>query len=211
MAPTPPHVLVFPAPLKGHLSPMLKLAEVLSIEGLFVTLLTTDHAGRQLGLVDARLSRCPGVSLRSIPDGLAVDHPRTVGQFKDALRSLNRRSREEYRDLLVSLSEEADDGRPPVTCAIVDAILPSAAEVTEELGIPVMAFHTSGPCSFWTYLWIPKLIEQGEVPFPGKRNLHDEPRTHDPCMFFDPDDATPLQTDATWTSSFEVYRGWRAT
>ncbi|MQM19638.1 hypothetical protein Taro_052647 [Colocasia esculenta] len=168
MALAPPlHVLAFASPLQGHLSPMLKLAEALAIKGLLVTFLTTEHVYHRLGGADAPLCCRDGLRLRSVPDGLPADHPRLAGHLGEVMRSLRDTSREKYRELLVSLGKGEPDGLPPVTCTIVDAFLPFAAEVAAELGIPVMAFRTSGPCSFWAYFFVPKLIEQGEVPFPA--------------------------------------------
>ncbi|CAA6655066.1 unnamed protein product [Spirodela intermedia] len=160
MAAAPPHVLLLPLPLLGHVSPMLKLAKVLSLRGLLVTFLTTEHVHRRLS-ADEGLNCRPGFSFRSIPDGLPADHPRSGGQFTELVKSLGAQIYEKYRDLLVSLREPW-----PVTCTIVDGLLPFAAEVGEELEIPVIVFRTSGPCSFWTYFCIPRLIEAGEIPFP---------------------------------------------
>ncbi|MQM16224.1 hypothetical protein Taro_049178 [Colocasia esculenta] len=158
------HVLAFASPLQGHLSPMLKLAEALAIEGLLVTFLTTEHVYHKLGGADAPLCRRrQGLRLRSVPDGLPADHPRLAGHLWEIMQSLRDTSGEKYRELLVPLGKEEPDGWPPVTCTIVDALLSFAAE---ELGIPVMAFRAGSPCSFWAYFFVPKLIEQGEIPFP---------------------------------------------
>ncbi|CAA6655064.1 unnamed protein product [Spirodela intermedia] len=90
MAAAPPHVLLFPAPLLGHVSPMLKLAKVLSLRGL-------------LGL------NChPGFSFRSIPDGLPADHPRSGGQFMEVITSLAAQS---PRDTEICWSPTTASGR----------------------------------------------------------------------------------------------------
>ncbi|CAA7389812.1 unnamed protein product [Spirodela intermedia] len=161
MAAPPPHVLLFPLPLVGHVSPTLKLAKVLSLRGLLVIFLTTEHVHRRL-CGDDGLNGRPGFFFRSILDGLPADHPRSAGRFFEVLFSLQAQLGENYRDLLASLHEPR-----PVTYAIEDMFLPFVAEVGEELGIPVIAFGTSGPCGFWTDFCIPELIESGEIPFPG--------------------------------------------
>ncbi|CAA6667981.1 unnamed protein product [Spirodela intermedia] len=164
-----PHVILFPLPMLGHVSPMLKLAKVLSLRGLLVTFLTTEHVHRRLSAHDGVNSR-PGFFIRSIPDGLPADHPRSAGRFMEVIVSLAAQPQETYRDLLVFLRHPW-----PVTYAIVDVFLPFVAEVGEKLGIPVTTFSTGGPCGFWADFCIPKLIEAGEIPFPGPY-LHDVAR-----------------------------------
>ncbi|XP_078427870.1 7-deoxyloganetic acid glucosyltransferase-like [Wolffia australiana] len=165
-----PHVLIFPLPLLGHISPVLQLAEVLSLRGIRVTVLTTDHVKRRLGSDDEnRPMGRKRFSLLSIPDGLPADHPRSAGQFLEVLRSLMVNSRHAYRDVLVSSCKISKT--PPVTCAIVDGLMPFAAEVAEEEEIPFIVFRTSGPCSFWAYFSVPKLIEAGELPFPEECDM----------------------------------------
>ncbi|CAA7404805.1 unnamed protein product [Spirodela intermedia] len=146
----------------GHVSPMLKLAKVLSLRGLLVTFLTTEHVHRRLSAHDG-VNSCPGFFIRSIPDGLPADHPRSAGRFMEVLVSLAAQPQETYRDLLVFLRHPW-----PVTYAIVDVFLPFVAEVGEKLGIPVTTFGTGGPCGFWADFCIPKLIEAGEIPLPAR-------------------------------------------
>ena len=38
-----PHVLIFPLPAQGHVNSMLNLAQLLSLAGLNITFLNTDH------------------------------------------------------------------------------------------------------------------------------------------------------------------------
>ena len=151
-----PHVLLFPMPILGHITPALQLAKVLSLKGLLVSFLTTEHVRRRL-VGDDHDRR--NFSLLSIPDGLPDDHPRSAGRFSEVVHSLFVNSREEYRDLLLSFGKT-------LSCALVDGLMPFTAEVAEEVGIPVIVLRTSGACSFWAYFCIPRLIEAGEIPFP---------------------------------------------
>ncbi|XWS67160.1 hypothetical protein CRYUN_Cryun05aG0263300 [Craigia yunnanensis] len=70
-----------------------------------------------------------------------------------------------FRDLLISLSHKSDI--PPVRCIIADGIMSFAIDVAEELKIKVIIFRTISSCCLWSYLCVPRLIEQGELPLSG--------------------------------------------
>ncbi|CAH9091230.1 unnamed protein product [Cuscuta epithymum] len=55
----------------------------------------------------------------------------------------------------------------PVTCLVVDGIFSFAVDVAEDAGVQLLYFDTISPCGLWSYMCVPKLIEAGELPFPG--------------------------------------------
>lgn len=164
---------MFPFPAQGHIPPMLKLAELVSAAGIFITFLNTVHVhGRFRSPAMNRLAQLPKFRLRTIPDGLPDDDPRQIHRLLDIEESMRTRSREAFRELLRSMMTGRDpEGWPPVTCVVADGILPLALDVAEEFGIPVMILRTSSACSLWAYCCIPQLIERGEIPFPGIYNI----------------------------------------
>lgn len=169
-----PHVLMFPFPIQGHMPPMLKLAELLSNVGLYVTFVNTEYShGRFMchSSALARLEQRPRFRFRTIPDGLPKDDPRSALHFMVIEESLRVRSRESYRELLTPTSGQDPDGWPPVSCVIADAVLPLALDVAEEVGIHVLIFRTGGACSFWAFHCIPELVKVGVIPFPEDANL----------------------------------------
>ncbi|RWV96858.1 hypothetical protein GW17_00040399 [Ensete ventricosum] len=175
------HVLVFPFPLQGHVNSMLKLAELLSLAGLHVTFLNTDH---NLGLLAqhsvayARLVRSPRFRFRSIPDGLEDERPRSASRLLDLAESLQTRSVGPYKDLLLNLQRrdgEGHGGWPALTCVIADGIMTFAVDIASEVGVPAMFFRTVSACSIWSYLCIPELLRTGELPFPGITTIHYTP------------------------------------
>nr|WRW51046.1 7-deoxyloganetic acid glucosyltransferase [Uncaria rhynchophylla] len=140
----PPHVLIFPLPLQGHVNSMLKLAELCCISGLHVTVLLSDYNhGRLLrhANVKSRFSR-----------GIPVQ--KSVG-FTDRLSKKTG-------------TEEDEVKRRPVTCLIMDGVLSFAAIVSEEMGIPFIYFRTVGACSFWANFSIQEVIDADQVPLRGK-------------------------------------------
>nr|CAB3474178.1 unnamed protein product [Digitaria exilis] len=171
------HVLVFPFPAQGHINAMLPFAAALLDVGVFVTFLHTDHNLRRASSVSVATS--PRLRFVSIPDGLADDHPRWLGDMLELDRSLREVGAIRYRALLASLSSSAgrssqagsDLSFPSVTCVVADGILTWAIDASEELGVPALAFRTSSASSFLAYLTVPRLVELGELPFPAGGDL----------------------------------------
>ncbi|KAL0002709.1 hypothetical protein SO802_016490 [Lithocarpus litseifolius] len=118
---------------------MLNLAQLLSLSGLNITFLNTDHNHNRLVLHTDILDRFAcflGFQFKSIPDGLPADHP------------------------------QAATGQS-VTCIIADGSLSFPIDVGNELGIPAIHFRTISACSFWAYFCIQDMIEAGELPIRG--------------------------------------------
>ncbi|KAJ1254485.1 hypothetical protein BS78_K050600 [Paspalum vaginatum] len=170
------HVLVFPFPAQGHLNSFLHFSTGLLRAGLHVTFLHTDHNLRRLGAEAAAAS--PLLRFLSVPDGLPDDHPRAVDSLPELMESLRTTGAAAYRGLLASLSQRAGrdaDGFPPVTCVVADGIMPFAADIAEELGVPAIAYRTVSACAVLAYLSVPRLLELGDLPFPEGGGDLDEP------------------------------------
>ncbi|KAL5567649.1 hypothetical protein UlMin_024224 [Ulmus minor] len=162
----PPRVLIFPLPIQGNVNSTLKLGELLALEGLHVTYLTTNHIHNRLLLysnIQPRLSSYPGFLFNTISDGLPPDHRRS---FAEVLFSMHATAKPLLREILVS------DKFPSINCIISDAILGSFTnEIADELGIPIFHFCSISACCFWAYFPVPKLIETGELPVKGKEDM----------------------------------------
>ncbi|KAM0877093.1 hypothetical protein ACQ4PT_035741 [Festuca glaucescens] len=169
------HVLVFPWPLQGHINCMHYLATALLDAGLNVTFLHTDHNLRRLAAQPAPSH--PRLRLLSIPDGLPDDHPRSVADLNDLMDSMRTSASAAYRTLLLDSSskEAAYDDHPAVTCVIADGIMAFALDVAEEAGVPAIAFRTASACSFLAYLFMRRLVELGEAPFPSDQPVSGVP------------------------------------
>ncbi|XP_008785471.1 7-deoxyloganetic acid glucosyltransferase-like [Phoenix dactylifera] len=171
------HVLVFPFPGQGMVNCMLKLADLLSGAGLLVTFLNTHHNHRHLSRFSGahtRLAQRPKFRFASIPDGLSEEETRSVFNFFDLEESMRTRAAASFRDLLIAYRDKDSGGWPPVTCVIADGLMPFAVDVSEEVGIPAIIFRTISACCVWAFLCVPKLLENGEIPFPEGADL-DEP------------------------------------
>ncbi|CAI9766241.1 unnamed protein product [Fraxinus pennsylvanica] len=156
-----PHVVLLPFPAQGHIKPMLVLAQLLCHGGSFnITFVNTEHNHRRLlNLIDqpAFSRRFPTLQFMSIPDGLQPEHPRAGPSAVDLFFSTSSVSKPEFRNLIVSLSQEP-------TCIIADGIMSFAVDVADELGIPVITFRTYSATCTWVYFHLQKLIQNGEIP-----------------------------------------------
>ncbi|GKU92039.1 hypothetical protein SLEP1_g5820 [Rubroshorea leprosula] len=163
----PPHVVIFPLPLQGHVNSMLQLAELLALSGLKVTFLNSPHNHNhlpQFADVPARFTKFPGFEFRTVPDGLADDHPRTGRFLLEMLDGMIVKTKPSLRDLLVDIN-------PSVDCIIGDGILGYLLDIGEELEIPVIQFRTISACCLWVYYRIPDLIGAGEIPVGGNEDM----------------------------------------
>lgn len=161
-----PHVLVFPAPLQGHVPPILKLAELLfsSDPNLYVTFLNTEHVHQRITRASHALnhySSIPNFRFLTIPDGLPADHNRSFVGFLDIMDSLRKNSEDEYKRIL--LGEVGD--WPRVTCVLADGLSRLAYEVAAENDVPTMIVRTSSACSVLAYYCAQALINNKEIPF----------------------------------------------
>lgn len=155
---TSPHVVIFPLPLQGPVNCMLKLAEMLSLAGIRVTFINSQHVHRRLPN-PAYFSKYPNFGFQTVPDGLPEDNPRTGDQILNILQSIEAVSLPVFRRIL--------DSGSPVTCLIADGVFTFATHVAADIGVPLLYFDTISPCGLWGLVSLPKLIQAGEVPFPG--------------------------------------------
>lgn len=161
--PVIPHVLIFPLPLQGPVNSMLKLAEILSLNGVKVTFLNSSHVQRRLlrcTAIQPYFARYPDFRFEIVPDGLPEENPRTGDQILNLLESIEAVAQPVFRRILGS-------GEPPVTCLIADGVFTFAVDAAREVGVPLFYFDTISPCGLWSLLCLPSLIQAGEVPFGG--------------------------------------------
>ncbi|KAM4070532.1 hypothetical protein ACB094_12G171700 [Castanea mollissima] len=161
-----PHVLIFPIPAQGHVNSMLNLAQLLSLAGLNITFLNTDHNHNRLVLhtnILHQFACFPGFQFKTIPDGLPDDHPRAGDRFNEVFDSIKLVTKPLFREMLCSGQLNSATGQS-VTCIIADGILSFPIDVGNELGIPVIHFRTASACYFWACFCIQDMIETGELP-----------------------------------------------
>ncbi|KAF4380232.1 hypothetical protein F8388_024525 [Cannabis sativa] len=141
-----PRVLIFPIPAQGHVSPMLKLAELLAMSGLHVTFLNTDHIHNRLIKytdVKTRCTKYPGFLFKTISDGLEKEHGKSVWDF---IFHLQKNIKPVLKEMLVS-GQLGSGESPYITYMILDGLFGEfTIDVAEELGIPCVHFRTASAC-----------------------------------------------------------------
>ncbi|XP_010032068.2 7-deoxyloganetic acid glucosyl transferase [Eucalyptus grandis] len=163
----PPHVVIFPLAAQGHVNSMLKLAELLALSGLRITFINSEHIHHRLlqhADIQARFAAYPDFRFKIISDGFPIDHPRAGDH---ALTTFNY-VKSITKQLLEELVSAPDR---PVTCIIADGILSFTIDFAGDLGVPVIAFRTISASCFWTCFCIPRMIESGDLPIKGHRDM----------------------------------------
>ncbi|KAG8390056.1 hypothetical protein BUALT_Bualt01G0043700 [Buddleja alternifolia] len=166
----PPHVLIFPLPMQGHLNPMLNLAQLFCLSEFHVTFIVSDFIHRRLlnhTTVPETFARYPGFQFRTVSDGLSDDHPRAGQKALDMFSSVPDVTGPLFKKMMIHEDFFASASRRPVTCIVADGVLSFAGDFAEENGIPLVYFRTSSACSFWTYFCIAELLQAHEIPFAG--------------------------------------------
>lgn len=160
---TQARVLVFPYPTVGHIKPFLSLAELLADGGLDVVFLSTEYNHRRIPNLEALASRFPTLHFDTIPDGLPIDKPRVIigGELYTSMR-------DGVKQRLRQVLQSYNDGSSPITCVICDVMLSGPIEAAEELGIPVVTFCPYSARYLCAHFVMPKLIEEGQIPFTGQ-------------------------------------------
>ncbi|KAI3686081.1 hypothetical protein L1987_79751 [Smallanthus sonchifolius] len=102
-----PHALCIPAPLQGHISPMLKLAKILHSKGFLITFVNTEFNHQRLlrsqGL-DA-LHALPSFHFETIPDGLPPpENPNATQDIPSLFKSFDETCLGPFKSLVIKVN-----------------------------------------------------------------------------------------------------------
>nr|AGX93067.1 7-deoxyloganetic acid UDP-glucosyltransferase-like protein [Cinchona calisaya] len=167
----PPHVLIFPLPIQGHVNSMLRLAELLCLSDLDITFIVSEFSHNRLlkhTSVALRFARYPGFRFQTISDGLPDDHPRAGEQVMDIMPAIKNVTGPLFKRMMIEKNCFASANRRPITCIIADGVLSFAGDFAEQKRIPLVYFRTVSACSFWACFCMPQLIEAGDIPVKGE-------------------------------------------
>ncbi|KAJ4750511.1 Glycosyltransferase [Rhynchospora pubera] len=172
-----PHAVCIPYPAQGHVTPMLKLAQLLhSCYGFHITFVNTHYNHRRLLNSGAILSHLnvPDFRFESIPDGL----PAPPEGFDDATQdipelcqSVEKNCLQPFKELLGKVN--GVDGSPPVSCIVSDGVMSFTLDAAQEIGLPEVIFWTTSTCGYSGYLHYKELIQRGIVPLKDEAQLND--------------------------------------
>lgn len=172
----PPHVLIFPLPILGHVNSMLRLAELLCLAGVDITFIVSEFTHNRLikhtDILDKHFARYSGFQFQTVPDGLPDEHPRVGEGVLDILPGIREVTAPIFVQMMVksncfALNRNRSRSRRPISCIVADGVLSFVGDFAEDRGIPIMYFRTVSACSFWACFCIPQLIQAGDIPVKG--------------------------------------------
>ncbi|MFS7941008.1 putative 7-deoxyloganetin glucosyltransferase [Helianthus anomalus] len=130
------HALCIPAPLQGHINPMLKLAKILHSKGFLITFVNIEFNHQRLlrsqGL--EALHWLPSFRFEIIPDGLP---PLENTNATQDIPSLAKSIEETYLGPFKSLVTRVNTSYAPVTCIVSDLLMGFTLVAAEELSITI--------------------------------------------------------------------------
>lgn len=160
-----PHAVCVPFPAQGHITPMMKLAQLLHSRGFFITFVNTEFNHRRF--VRSRgpeyVKGFSDFQFKTIPDGLPPSDRDATQDPQELCASIRTSCLGPFRALLTVLNTSAES--PPVSCVVSDGAMSFGRKAAEELGIPEVQFWTASACGLMGYLQYPELIKRGIVPF----------------------------------------------
>lgn len=131
---------MFPFPALGHVNPMLKLAELLSLSGLRITFLNIHSIHQRLILhtnLQSRFSCFPKFRFQTITDGLPPSYTGGLTKLSHLVRSMETVTKPLLKQMLLS-----GELGPIPTCIILDGFFSFMVDSTLSLEFP---FSVSAP------------------------------------------------------------------
>ncbi|KAJ1279690.1 hypothetical protein BS78_04G174000 [Paspalum vaginatum] len=141
-----PHAVCVPFPAQGHVTPMMKLANILYCKGFHVTFVNTEYNRRRL--IRSRGPQADPAALCDSTMNTCLPH------LKRLLHRLN-----------------GDARAPPVTCVVADNAMSFGVDAAKEIGVPCLLFWTASACGFMGYRHFQFLIDEGLVPLKDAEQL----------------------------------------
>ncbi|KAG5533446.1 hypothetical protein RHGRI_027571 [Rhododendron griersonianum] len=141
-------LVLFPAPLQGHINPMLQLASILHSQGFSVTVIHTHFNS-------PAKSRHPHFTFLPISDRLSPAEASTE-DVVSLLTLLNSNCAAPFRDALGGLLADG-----PIACLITDTGWHFSQSVADGFGIPRIVLRTTSVSSFLAFAALPMLREKG--------------------------------------------------
>ena len=164
----PPHVLVIPFPVQGHLNPLIRLSQMLSSRGIIVTFINTESNHSKM--MKARSYHHdisvgdPNSNIRfaQVSDGLPLDFDREANVVEYS-RSLNNEMRDSAEDL-IQRHFEIEVGKRPFSCIIGSSFLTWTFLVAKKFELPFVAFWSMSVSVYTIYRHLSTIISNGHFP-----------------------------------------------
>ncbi|XP_038885149.1 mogroside IE synthase-like [Benincasa hispida] len=155
------HVIVFPFPRHGHISPMLQFSKRLISKGLLLTFLTTSSASQSLIL---NLPPSPSFHLKIISDVSESNVLASLAAYLQSFRAAVTKSLANFIDQ--ALISSSDEEIPP-TLIVYDSVMPWVQTVAAERGLDTAPFFTQSAAVNHVLL----LVYGGSLSIPPPENV----------------------------------------
>ncbi|KAL4033704.1 hypothetical protein IC575_006809 [Cucumis melo] len=130
------HVIVFPFPRHGHMSPMLQFSKRLISKGLLLTFLITSSASQSLTI---NIPPSPSFHFKIISDLPESDDVATLDAYLRSFRAAVTKSLSNFIDEVLTSSSNEE---VPPTLIVYDSVMPWVQSVAAERGLDSAPFFT---------------------------------------------------------------------
>ncbi|KAL3821599.1 hypothetical protein ACJIZ3_007504 [Penstemon smallii] len=194
-------IILIPYPAQGHVTPMLKLASVLSNLGFKPVIITPEFIHTRIssqinpidhGILSLSINPHDGGGLNSTPeekDFFAIEM-----------------AMEKYMPLYLEKivlnmdDDEEDDGGNGIACFVVDLLSSWAVDVARRCGIPVAGFWPAMQSTYRLIAAIPHLIQTGVISEHGSPQEEEEEENENAnaAIIFSPNDPPLTPNGLPW-------------
>lgn len=155
---TRPHVVLVPAPLQGHLSPMLELGTLLHSKGFSIIIAHTIFNSPDP-------CNHPDFSFLPIPDNLG-DQYAAPANLMTLITTMNDNCEAPMTEILAQIMNK-NEQHDQICCIIYDMIMYFSGAVADKLQLPCMILRTSSASAAAAYEHLPRLNAEGYFPLQG--------------------------------------------
>ncbi|KAK4437438.1 UDP-glycosyltransferase 82A1 [Sesamum alatum] len=150
-------ILLIPYPAQGHVTPMLKLASLLSNLGFRPVVITPEFIHRR---ISPQINPEDGILCLSIPDGLDAETPR---DFFAIERAMEENMPPVLEALLRKMIDEEEEGGGGIACLVADLLASWAVDVAQRCGVAAAGFWPAMHATYRLIAAIPHLIRTGVI------------------------------------------------
>ncbi|KAK4484333.1 hypothetical protein RD792_006910 [Penstemon davidsonii] len=180
-------IMLIPYPAQGHVTPMLKLASVLSNLGFKPVIITPEfihtRISSQINPTDHGI-----LSLSINPHG-GLDTAEEKDFF--AIEMAMEKYMPLYLEKIILNMDDEDDG-DGIACLVVDLLSSWAVDVASRCGVPVAGFWPAMQSTYRLIAAIPDLIRRGVI------SEHGSPEDENAAIIFSPNDPPLSPNDLPW-------------
>ncbi|XP_011100441.1 UDP-glycosyltransferase 82A1 [Sesamum indicum] len=150
-------IILIPYPAQGHVTPMLRLASLLSNLGLRPVVITPEFIHRR---ISPQINPEDGIRCLSITDGLDAETP---PDFFSIERAMEENMPPILEALLRKMIDEEEEEGGGIACLVADLLASWAVDVARRCGVAAAGFWPAMHATYRLIAAIPHLIRTGVI------------------------------------------------